>query len=334
MYFILKRFLYGIFVLIGLSMLMFFLVRLIPGDPIGVMLGPMATEEDIVELSHQMGLDKPLHIQYFRYIKGIFFEGKLGMSLVEFRDVSEIISEKVMATVELVLIAIFIAIILAIPLGVLAATHRNGIIDHFSRLLALSGISFPEFWVALIVQLFLSYLWNMFPLCGRIAVLPPSHITGLYLLDSILTLNFVAFKDSFLHLICPAVVLSLSPLANITRLVRVGMIDELFKDYAVVTQATGISDILIKYKYVLRNAFSASLTMIGFLIPLMIGSAFVVETVFAWPGIARFGADSMLNNDFNGIIGVTLIIGIVFVFMNIIVDLLYAVLDPRIRLER
>jgi len=334
MYYILKRFSYGICVLIGLSILMFFMVRFMPGDPIGVILGPLATEEDIAKLSHQMGLDRPVYIQYFRYIKGILLKGELGMSLIERRDVSEIISEKIMATVELILVAIFVAIILAIPLGISAATHRNGIIDHLGRLLSLIGVAFPQFWLALVVQLTLGYLWVLFPLTGRIAGLPPSHITGLYLLDSILTLNFGAFKDSFLHLICPAAVLSLSPLANITRLVRASMIDELSKDYALVIQATGISDILIRYKYVLRNAFSAALTMIGFMIPLMIGSAFVIETVFFWSGIARFGADSVLNNDFNGVIGITLIIGIAFVTINIIIDSLYTVLDPRIKLER
>ncbi len=334
MLYLLKRSFYGIFVLIGLSILMFVLVRVMPGDPLRLVLGPMATEEDVAKLKHQMGLDRPVYVQYFRYVEGIFLRGELGMSLVERRDVSEIISEKLSATIELILLAIFAAIVIAIPLGVIAATHRNRVIDHLSRLLALSGVSLPSFWVALVVQLVLGYFLALLPLTGRITGAPPSHITGLYLLDSILTLDFSAFSDSFLHIIAPAMVLSLSPLANTTRLVRASMIDELSKDYALVSKATGMSDILIHYKYVLRNAFSAALTMIAYLIPLMIGSAFVIETVFAWPGIARFGADSIINNDFNGVVGVSMVIGIAFVGINIIVDALYAVLDPRIRLER
>jgi peptide/nickel transport system permease protein len=332
--YLVKRFFYGIFVLIGLSILMFCLVRVMPGDPVRLVLGPRATEEDVEKLKHQMGLDRPIYVQYAQYVEGIFLRGELGMSLVEHRDVSKIVAEKLPATIELIMVSVFIAIVVAIPLGVLAATHRNGPIDYLGRLLALSGVSLPQFWVALVVQLILGYFLALLPLTGRITGPPPFHITGLFLLDSILTFNLKAFTHSLVHILGPAMVLSLSPLANVTRLVRASMIDELSKDYALVSRATGISDILINYKYVLRNAFSAALTMIGFLIPLMIGSAFVVETVFAWPGIARFGADSIINNDFNGVVGVALVIGIAFVLINIIVDALYAVLDPRIRLER
>lgn len=332
--YLVKRFFYGIFVLIGLSILMFCLVRVMPGDPVRLVLGPRATEEDVEKLKHQMGLDRPLYVQYAQYVEGIFLRGELGMSLVEHRDVSKIVAEKLPATIELIMVSVFIATVVAIPLGVLAATHRNGPIDYLGRLLALSGVSLPQFWVALVVQLILGYFLALLPLTGRITGPSPSHITGLFLLDSILTLNLKAFTHSLVHILGPAMVLSLSPLANVTRLVRASMIDELSKDYALVSRATGISDILINYKYVLRNAFSAALTMIGFLIPLMIGSAFVVETVFAWPGIARFGADSIINNDFNGVVGVALVVGIAFVLINIIVDALYAVLDPRIRLER
>jgi peptide/nickel transport system permease protein len=334
MIYLAKRLLYGVFVLLGLSLLMFLMVRVMPGDPVRLVLGPMATEEDAAKLRHQMGLDRPIYIQYIKYIQNICLNGELGISLSERRDVSEIISEKLPATIELVLLAIVIAVVIAIPLGVIAATHRNGVIDYIGRFLALSGVSLPQFWVCLLVQLAFGYFLGLLPLTGRLTGTPPSHITGLYLIDSLITLNFGAFADSFLHVISPAFVLSLSPLANVTRLVRASMIDELSKDYAQISQARGMSEIIVHYKYVLRNAFSSALTMIGFLIPLMIGSAFVVETVFAWPGIARFGADSIINNDFNGVVGVALIIGAAFVLINIIIDALYAVLDPRIRLAR
>ena len=333
MVYLIKRLFYGVFVLVGLSILMFLIVRVMPGDPLRLVLGPMATDEHVEILKHQMGLDRPIHIQYIKYIESIFLKGELGMSLVERRDVSEIIADKLPATIELVLVAISIAVLVAIPLGVIAATHRNGVIDYLGRILALSGVSLPQFWVCLLFQLAFGLFLALLPLTGRITGSPPTHITGLYLFDSLITFNFQAFADSFKHILGPAFVLSLSPLANVTRLVRASMIDELNKDYAVVSRASGISEILIYYKYLLKNAFSSSLTMIGFLIPLMIGSAFVVETVFAWPGIARFGADSIINNDFNGVVGVTLVVGAAFVIINIIVDALYAVLDPRIRLE-
>jgi len=334
MIYLAKRLLYGVFVLLGLSLLMFLMVRVMPGDPVRLVLGPMATEEDAAKLRHQMGLDRPIYIQYVKYIQNICLNGELGISLSERRDVSEIISEKLPATLELVFLAITIAVVIAIPLGVIAATHRNGVIDYIGRFLALSGVSLPQFWVGLLVQLAFGYFLGLLPLTGRLTGAPPAHITGLYLIDSLITLDFGAFADSFLHVISPAFVLSLSPLANITRLVRASMIDELSKDYAQISQARGMSGTIVHYKYVLRNAFSSALTMIGFLIPLMIGSAFVVETVFAWPGMARFGADSIINNDFNGVVGVALVIGAAFVLINIIIDALYAVLDPRIRLAR
>ena len=334
MKYLIKRLFYGVFVLIGLSILMFLLVRVMPGDPLRLVLGPMATDKEVEILKHQMGLDRPIYIQYVKYIKSILLKGELGMSLVERRDVSDIFADKIPATIELVLVAISIAVLIAIPLGVISATHRNGVIDYLGRVLALSGVSFPQFWVCLLFQLAFGFFLEMLPLTGRITGSPPTHVTGLYLFDSLITFNFQAFVDSFKHIVGPAFVLSLSPLANVTRLVRASMIDELNKDYAVVSQASGISEILIHYKYLLKNAFSSALTMIGFLIPLMIGSAFVVETVFAWPGIARFGADSIINNDFNGVVGVALVVGAAFVIINIIIDALYAVLDPRIRLER
>ena len=334
MVYLLKRFVYGFFVLVGLSILMFLLVRVMPGDPVRLVLGPQATQEEVDKLSHQMGLDRPIFIQYFKYIENICLKGELGISLIERRDVAAIVAQKLPATIELVLVSTIIAVVVAIPLGVLAATHRNGFLDYVSRFLALSGVSLPQFWLCLLFQLAFGFFLDLLPLTGRIGGSPPTHITGLYLLDSLLTLNFKAFTDSFIHILSPAIVLSLSPLANVTRLIRASMIDELQKDYAQISRARGMSEILVNYKYLLRNSFSSSLTMIGFLIPLMIGSAFVVETVFAWPRIARFGAGSIINSDFNGVVGVALVVGAAFVIINIIIDALYAVLDPRIRLNR
>ena len=329
----LKRLLYMACVLVGVSILMFFLVRVIPGDPLANILGPMADKEAAERMRRELGLDLPIHIQYWHYVQGIT-RGDLGMSLVERRPISTILKEKFPATAELVLFSIILAVILAIPLGVASAIHRNKSMDHLNRFIALFGISFPQFWIGIMLQLLFGYALAYLPLTGRIAGKPPIHLTGLYLIDSLLTLNFPAFWDSFLHILLPMIVLSLGPLATITRLIRANMIDEMNKDYIHINRATGMPPALISYKYMLRNAFSAALTMIGFLIPLMLGTAFVVEKVFAWPGIARYGADAILSNDFNGVVGVTLVICIVFVVVNFIVDELYGVLDPRIRVKR
>ena len=206
--------------------------------------------------------------------------------------------------------------------------------DHFNTLISLVGVSFPQFWTGLMVQLLFGYILAFLPITGRISGSPPTAITRFFLVDSLLTLNFPAFGDSLLHLAAPAFVLSLSPLANITRLIRANMIDEMSKDYINVSKATGMPQTIISFKYMLRNAFSPAMTMIGFMIPLQMGTAFVVEQVFAWPGIARFGAEAITTNDFNGAVGVTLVISVAVVVMNFIVDELYGVLDPRIKLRR
>jgi len=331
--YLLRRLVYMVLVLIGVSMLIFVLVRVIPGDPIAAVLGPMADKEAIEGLRRQMGFDRPIYIQYLVYVKGIM-KGKLGISLTEYRDVGEIIWEKFPASLELILVSMAFAVALAIPLGVISALHRNSFIDHMNRIFALFGVSFPQFWVGLMFQLLFGSLLGLLPITGRISGTPPASITNFYLIDSLLTLNFSAFWDSLIHLASPAFVLSWGPLATITRLIRANMIDEMNKDYISVSKATGMSQSVISYKYMLRNAFSSSLTMIGYLIPLMLGAAFVVEKVFAWPGIARFGADAIVVKDFNGVVGVTLVVGVAFVVLNFIVDELYGVLDPRVKLLR
>ena len=331
--YLLRRLLYMVLVFVGVSILIFILVRVIPGDPVASALGPMADKKAIEELRHQMGLDRPIPIQYAIYVKGIM-KGKLGMSLVEYRDVGEIMWEKLPATLELIFLSMALAILMAIPLGVIAALHRNSFTDHINRAFALFGISFPQFWSGLMLQLLFGFVLGILPITGRISGTPPLSITRFYLIDSLLTLNFPAFWDSLLHIALPAFVLSWGPLATISRLIRASMIDEMNKDYINVSMATGMSKSIINYKYMLRNCFSSAMTMIGYLIPLMLGTAFVVEKVFAWPGIARFGADAILAKDFNGVTGTTLVICLMFVLANFIVEELYGVLDPRIKLKR
>ena len=320
-------------VILGVSVLMFVLVRVIPGDPIAKALGPGADAASIKKMRGQMGLDQPIYVQYFRYVEGVT-RGELGMSLVEYRDTAEIIQDKLPATLELILTSMALAVVLGIPLGVMSALKRNSFTDHFNTLVSLFGVSFPQFWTGIMLQLLFGYILGFLPITGRISGTPPTAITRFFLVDSLLTLNFSAWWDTVLHLAAPAFVLSLAPLANITRLIRANMIDEMSKDYINVSKATGMPPAIISFKYMLRNAFSPAMTMIGFMIPLQMGTAFVVEQVFAWPGIARFGAEAITTNDFNGAVGVTLVISVAVVVMNFIVDELYGVLDPRIKLRR
>jgi peptide/nickel transport system permease protein len=328
-----KRLAYMVLVLFGISLLIFFLARVMPGDPARLALGPEATQEQVQALRHRLGLDQPLYTQYYVFVKGLL-KGELGMSLVTKRDVSKDLIQRLPATLELVVAAMAIAVLAGIPLGVLSALHKDRTIDQLSRIFAFAGVSLPRFWIGIMFQIAFAYSLGLLPITGRITGDPPAHITGLYLLDSLLTRDFPAFMDSFKHILLPSITLSLSPLAQITRLIRASMIEQLRKDYTVVSRIIGMPENLNIYKYMLKNAFTATLTVIGLLFGWMIGNAFVVEQVFSWPGMARYGVNSVLRNDFNAVVGVTLVIGVGYVFINFIVDLLYGYLDPRIRLKK
>ncbi len=329
----LKRLLHMVLVLVGVSILMFTLVRVIPGDPVAAALGEGAKPEQINKVKREMGLDQPIPVQYFAYVSGLF-KGRFGESLIEHRDVGQIIAERLPATLELVTASLLIAVLLGVPLGVVSAVHRNGAVDHSSRIASLFGVSFPQFWVALMLQLCFGSWLLLLPVTGRFSGPPVAGATGFLLIDTLLHLNFAGFKNALYHIIMPASVLALGPLANIARLVRASMIDELGKPYVALSRAIGMPSFLINYKYVLRNASSSSLTVIGILFPLMLGTAFVVEKVFVWPGIARFGADAIVANDFNAVVGVALVVCIFVVVINFAVDEIYGLIDPRIRMER
>ncbi len=319
--------------LFGLSILIFFLARVMPGDPARLALGPEATREQVEELRHKLGLDKPLPYQYIEFLKGLA-RGKMGISLITKRDVAKDIKERLPATLELIIFAMTFSILVGVPLGIISALRKDKFLDNFTRVFAFSGVSFPRFWIGIMFQLIFAYALSLLPLTGRISGNPPIHITGFYVLDSILTLNFSALEDSLIHLILPVFTLSLSPIAQITRLIRANMIEQMRKDYTLALRVNGLPENLNIYKYMLKNAFTSTLTIIGLLFGWLLGNAFVVETVFAWPGMARYGINSVIRKDFNAVVGVTLIVGITYVIINFIVDILYRYLDPRIGIEK
>ncbi|HEY64511.1 MAG TPA: ABC transporter permease [Caldilineae bacterium] len=331
--YLIRRLLYTIPALIGLSMLIFVIARVMPGDPARLALGPEASEEQVQKLREELGLNLPIHLQYIRYMRGVL-QGRLGASLYTNRDVVIDLKEYFPATFELVTVAMILSVVVGVPLGIISAVRRDQWEDHVTRIFALSGVSMPRFWIGILFQLVLAYHLGLLPTTGRIApdIPPPTSITGMYLVDSLITGNLVAFKSCLVHIIMPAVTLALSPIAQLMRVVRASMIEQMRKGYILAARANGMPENLLVYKYMLKNAFIAALTIIGLLYGFFLGGAFVVETVFSWPGMARYGVRAFIYKDFNALIGVVLVIAVAYAVINILVDIAYGLLDPRIRL--
>jgi peptide/nickel transport system permease protein len=324
-----RRTLHLLPVLLGLSVLIFIVSRVIPGDPVRLALGTEATEDQVQQLRRQTGLDRPLAVQYLTYIAGVL-RGDFGYSLRTHRNVTKDLVDFFPATLELTTVAMAIAVVLGVPLGILAAVRKDRGADHLSRVLALIGVALPRFWLAILMQLAFAYHLRLLPTIGR-GPAPPTSVTGLYLLDSLLGLDLPAFWISLQHLAMPAFALSVGTLAQVMRLIRAGMIEEMRRDYALAARSYGLPPNLIIYKYLLKNAFTATLTILGLSYGFLLGNAFLVETVFAWPGLAFYGVDALRFKDFNGVIAVTLVVGAAYAVVNLITDILYGYFDPRIR---
>lgn len=328
----LRRILLIIPLLIGLSMLTFFISRVLPGDPVGLAAGPQATPAIKEALRQQFGLDQPLPLQYLNYMAKVI-QGDWGISLYSRREVLSDLRTYFPATLELTLAAVTIATVLGVPAGILSAIYCNRLPDQVTRVLALFFVSFPAFWLAMIFQLLLGLELGWFPVGRRFNAMisPPATITGLYTVDSLLQLDFNAFGIALSHLITPALVLSFGSLASITRITRASMLEALNRDYVRMERAIGIPYRVIVTKYVLRNALIATVTVISLEFGWLMAGAVLVETIFDWPGMGLYAVESSLRLDFQPIMGITLLYGLVFGLINIVTDIIYGVLDPRIR---
>lgn len=327
-----RRLAQNVFVIIALSVLIFFIARILPGDPVYAALGEHATPEQVEQVRAELGLNEPLHIQFYDWALGML-QGDWGTSLRTGNEVSHDIITRLPATFELVIVALTVAVILAIPFGVISGVHKDRWQDHLSRIATLTGVSMPRFWVAILLQVVFVAWLGAFPLIRRISpgTEPPPTITGLYLIDSLAAGQWSTFIDVAHHLALPAFALGLATLAQVTRLIRSEIIEQQRKDYVLAANAWGLPQNLIQYKYMLKNAFTSSLTIIGLAFGFMLGNAFLIEIIFSWPGFARYGVDALLFQDFNAIVGVVIVVGIGFVTANLIVDILYGYLDPRVR---
>ena len=331
--FIGKRLLQAIFVIVGISIIIFVLSRIVPGDPAKLALGPRATEAALDALRQEMYLDKPLPLQYV-YWAGDVLHGDFGRSLNSKRPVSMDVAQFLPATIELMIFAGVMLVAGSMGLGLLAGKYRDTWVDGLIRVLSYIGIALPAFVVAVLLLLLFGYVWPVLPVLGRLSsgVAAPPTITGLYVLDGLLTGNFKAAGDAVLHLILPAFALALGPIVQDARVLRSALGDNMGKEYMLVSTGYGLPSNLLMRKYLLRPSATPVITVMGLDFASLMGQAFLVEKIFNWPGLSRYGINSMLSKDLNAISAVIIIIGIIFLIVNLVVDLIMAALDPRIRL--
>lgn len=330
--YLIRRLLQIIPLLIGLTILTFTISRVVPGDPVGLAAGPQATPEIKEALRHEFGLDQPLPAQYFSYMAGLV-QGDWGESLYSRREVAADLKAYFPATLELTLVAVFIASLLGVPAGMIAAFYRNRPPDHLSRVAALFFVSFPAFWLAMIFQSFFGLHLDWFPIGKRFDVRlpPPTDITGLYLLDSLLTLDFKSFRIALSHIAMPALVLSFASLASITRITRASMLEVMGKDFVRTARAKGLPRRTLLTTHVLRNTTTSIITIIALEFGWLMAGAVLVETIFDWPGLGLYAVESSLRLDFQPIMGITILYGLVFSLVNVATDVAYGLLDPRVR---
>ena len=332
---ILKRLATVIPTLIGVIIVTFLLTRVLPGDPAVYFAGPAATPQSIAEIRKSLGLDRPLPDQFLRYVNDLA-HGNFGNSLSTGRPVAAEISSRLPASAELTLMGLFLAIAIAVPLGIFAAVKQGSWIDHLCRVIATAGVSLPVFFTGLLlVYVFYFRLgWSPAPL-GRLdafATSPPD-ITGFYLIDSLITGNLETFRAAFAQLILPAVTLAVFSLAPITRMTRASMLAVLASEFIRTARASGLNSRTVILTYAFRNAMLPVVTTLGMVFSFLLGANVLVEKVFAWPGIGSYAVEALLQSDFAPVQGFVLTMAVLYVALNLIIDMLYGVIDPRVRLE-
>jgi peptide/nickel transport system permease protein len=332
--FIVRRLLLLVPILIGLSILVFVYLRALPGSPAYALLGDRATPEAVRQINRQYGLDKPIYVQYWKYTKNVLLEFDLGTSSQTRQLVTDELKRRFPATVELALGAMLFATVFGIPLGFFAAKRYGTWFDHTSLFLSLIGISIPIFFLAIILKYIFAVKLGWLPSVGRASVLIElEHPTNFYILDSIVTGNWEAFVDTCKHLILPAIALGSIPLAIIARITRAAVLDVQNEDYVRTARAKGVAPFTVDHRHVLRNALLPITTIIGLQVGLLLSGAVLTEKVFAWPGVGSWLVDAISYRDYPVLQGGILFLAIIFVLVNLVVDVTYALINPRIRLS-
>ena len=331
--YILRRVLILIPTLLGVSIIVFLMLQAMPGDPAELLLGERATDEALFEIREHLGLNKPLYVQYGMFIKRLM-KGDLGETIWTRQKVWVEVKQRFPATIELAVVALCIACFFGIILGIVSATRQYSIFDYISMLGALAGVSMPIFWLGLVFMLIFSVNLGWLPLSGRLSIdVDLEIITNFYVLDAIITKNWIALKDVLWHIIMPAVTLSTIPMAIVARMTRSAMLEVLRQDYIKTAKAKGLSQFKVVYKHALRNALIPVVTPIGIQFGVTLGGAILTETIFAWPGVGKWMYDAVMQRDYMVIQGGTLFIATLFVVINLCVDVLYAVINPRISVK-
>jgi len=333
--YLVKRLMMVVPTLLGVTIITFALTYILPGNPAIVKAGPFATPEYLALMEKEMGLDKPVYVQFWRYLSGVV-RGDLGQSSSTGRPVFEDFRQRIPATLELTLASLLIAIGFGIPLAVISAVRRDRFVDHLCRITGVAGVAMPTFWTGLLLlYLFFYHLGLAPPPLGRISpgIPVPASITGLYTVDSLLTGNLRAFLSSLHHLLLPAFTLGFSVMAPLTRMVRATMLEVLSSDYIRAAEASGLPQRQIVYGDALRNTLIPVITLIGVIFGFLMGGNVVIELVFGWPGIGNYAVTSLMSKDAQPIQSFVLFVSVIYVFVNLIVDIAYGFVDPRIRLR-
>jgi peptide/nickel transport system permease protein len=329
--YVVRRLLLLVPILLGVSILIFFWIRALPGSPAESLLGERATPQLVHQLRERYGLDKPVYQQYFAYLKTTL-EGDFGVSVATHRKVADEIKLRFPATIELAIGAMLFAVVFGVPLGFFAAKRYGGFFDHATLVGSLLGISVPIFFLAILLKYFFSVKWQLLPSVGREDVtLNTPHPTNFYILDAIMARDWYALWDAIQHLILPAIALGSIPLAVITRITRASVLDVQNEDYVRTARAKGLPPMEVDRRHVLRNALLPISTIIGLQTGLLLSGAVLTETVFAWPGMGSWLRDAIFARDYPVLQGGILFLAVVFVMVNLIVDLSYAIINPRIR---
>jgi ABC-type dipeptide/oligopeptide/nickel transport system permease component len=321
--------------LIGVIIVTFLLTRVLPGDPAAYFAGPAASPQAIEEIRKSLGLDKSLPEQFVRYVQDLT-RGDFGKSLTTGQTVTKDIATRLPASAELTLLGLIVSMLIAVPFGILAAVKQGSIIDHACRVIATAGVSLPVFFTGLLLVYVFYFIvgWAPAPL-GRLDVFfsAPKHVTGFYLIDSLIAGNLETFRAALAQLVLPAATLAIFSLAPITRMTRASMLAVLSSDFVRTARASGLSPRMVIVTYAFRNAMLPVVTTLGMVFSFLLGANVLVEKVFAWPGIGSYAIEALIASDFAPVQGFVLTMAIMYVLLNLAIDMLYGVIDPRVRLE-